>query len=220
MVDKNRSAAHITLYNAPENINTNILAKENALKHSTAKLLLKLMGMKSFTFKDKSHARFGQVFEGCIELIVINLGRKVKGPGKGAVAYGPLVPGFVLLEGFNHQVLVDKLKTMHLSFTHTQKPNLPELCTLINRLTNNLKFFQWSGYTHYSKHKNTGGRPARLTGPRSGVTIPAIEYAEFSNTLRRVSSTHSSTPMTSTSLERMKRRTPNGTPTAGSRLLH
>ena len=52
MVNKNRSAAHIALYNAPENINTNVLAKENALKHSTANLLLKLVGMESFTFKD------------------------------------------------------------------------------------------------------------------------------------------------------------------------
>ena len=184
MVNKNRSAAHIALYNAPENINTNVLAKENALKHSTANLLLKLVGMESFTFKDESHRLFGQVFEGCIEPIVIDLGRKLKGPGKGAVAFGPVVPGLVLLEGFDHQVLVDKLKTMHLSFTDTHRPDRPELCILINRLTSNLKFFQWSGYTH-AKNRS-GSRSARLTGPRSGVTIPAIEYAEFSNTLRRV----------------------------------
>ena len=73
MVNKSRSAAHIALYNAPENINTNVLAKENALKHSTANLLLKLVGMESFTFKDESHRLLGKYSKAALSPSLLTL---------------------------------------------------------------------------------------------------------------------------------------------------
>ena len=67
MVNKNRSAARIALYHAPANINTNVVAKQNAVTHNMAKLLFRLAGMDFFTFNDELHRLFGQVFQGCIE---------------------------------------------------------------------------------------------------------------------------------------------------------